>query len=76
MQKILMRRKDELEAQLTRPRGTDFSNARTDVAGIGTVVRAADLDTNEPETFTILGAWDSEPDKGIISYLSPVARRC
>ena len=74
MQKILMRRKDELEAQLTRARGTDFSNARADVAGIGTVVRAADLDTNEPETFTILGAWDSEPDKGIISYLSPIAQ--
>ena len=74
MQKILMRRKDELETQLTRARGTDFSNARTDVAGIGTVVRAADLDTNEPETFTILGAWDSEPEKGIISYLSPVAQ--
>jgi transcription elongation factor GreA len=74
MQKILMRRKDELEAQLTRARGTDFSNARADVAGIGTVVRAADLNTNEPETFTILGAWDSEPDKGIISYLSPVAQ--
>ena len=74
MQKILMRRKDELETQLTRARGTDFSNARADVAGIGTVVRAADLDTNEPETFTILGAWDSEPEKGIISYLSPVAQ--
>jgi transcription elongation factor GreA len=74
MQKILMRRKDELEAQLSRARGTDFSNVRADVAGIGTVVRAADLNTNEPETFTILGAWDSEPDKGIISYLSPVAQ--
>ena len=74
MQKILMRRKDELENQLTRARGTDFSNARADVASIGTVVRAANLSTNEPETFTILGAWDSEPEKGVISYLSPVAQ--
>jgi len=74
MQKILMRRKEELETELNRARGTDFSNARTDVAGIGTVVRAADLDTNQPETFTILGAWDSEPEKGVISYLSPVAQ--
>jgi len=74
MQKILMRRKDELENQLTRARGTDFSNARADVASIGTVVRAANLSTNEPETFTILGAWDSDPDKGVISYLSPVAQ--
>jgi transcription elongation GreA/GreB family factor len=74
MQKILMRRKEELETELNRARGTDFSNAHADVAGIGTIVRAADLDTNEPESFTILGAWDSEPEKGVISYLSPVAQ--
>ena len=33
-----------------------------------------DLGANQPETFTILGAWDSDPDKGLISYLSPVAQ--
>ena len=38
------------------------------------IVQATDLQTNQPETFTILGAWDSDPDKGIISYLSPVAQ--
>ena len=31
MQKLLMRRKAELETQLVRARGTDFANARTDV---------------------------------------------
>ncbi len=72
MQKMLMRRKDELETQLTRARGTDFSNARTDVVSIGTMVQATDLVANQLETFTILGAWDSDPDKGVISYLSPV----
>jgi transcription elongation GreA/GreB family factor len=74
MQKMLMRRKDELETQLTRARGTDFANARTDVVSIGTVVQAVDLGANQTETFTILGAWDSDPDKGVISYLSPVAQ--
>jgi transcription elongation GreA/GreB family factor len=74
MQKILMRRKEEIETQLTRARGTDFSNAKTDIVSIGTIVQATDPSTNHPETFTILGAWDSEPDKGIISYLSPVAQ--
>jgi transcription elongation GreA/GreB family factor len=74
MQKILMRRKEEIETQLTRARGTDFSNARTDIVSIGTIVQATDLNANQAETFTILGAWDSEPDKGIISYLSPVAQ--
>jgi transcription elongation GreA/GreB family factor len=72
MQKVLMRQKQELEAQLMRARGTDFSNTKTDAVSIGSIVLATDLGTNQPETFTILGAWDSDPDKGVISYLSPV----
>jgi transcription elongation GreA/GreB family factor len=72
MQKILMRRKEELETQLARSRGADFSNANTDAVNIGTIVQATNLETNQSESFTILGAWDSDPDKGIISYLSPV----
>ena len=74
MQKMLMRRKEELETQLTRARGTDFANARTDIVSIGTIVQATDLGANQSESFTILGAWDSDPDKGVISYLSPVAQ--
>jgi len=73
MQKILLRRKDELEAQFNRARGMSFANAKTDVVGPGTVVLATDLSTNQAETLTILGAWDSDPEKGIISYLTPVA---
>ena len=74
MQKFLMRRKAELEGQLVRARGTDFANARTDVVSIGTRVRVTDLASNHPEQFAILGAWDGDPDKGIISYLTPVAQ--
>ena len=74
MQKLLMKRKGELEGQLVRARGTDFANPRTDVVGIGTVVKAVDLEANQAEVYTILGAWDSEPEKGLISYLSPVAQ--
>jgi transcription elongation factor GreA len=74
MQKLLMRRKTELEAQLIRARGTDFAGAKTDTVSLGTVVHVTDVTTNQPETFTILGAWDSDPDKGVVSYLSPVAQ--
>jgi transcription elongation GreA/GreB family factor len=63
-----------LETALVRARGTDFANPRTDVVGIGTRVRATDLEANNPEEFTILGAWDSDPDKGVVSYLSPMAQ--
>ena len=74
MQKILMRRKAELEQQLQRARGTDFANPKTDVAGIGTIVSVTDLERQQAEHFTILGAWDGDPDKGIISYLTPVGQ--
>jgi transcription elongation GreA/GreB family factor len=74
MQKLLMRRKAELEVQLVQARGTDFANVRTDVVSIGTIVKATDLEASQAEQFTILGAWDSEPEKGVVSYLSPVAQ--
>src|SRR5665213_1384329 len=74
MQKIIMRRKEELEAQMMRARGTDFSNAKTDAVNIGTIVQATNLETNQSETFSILGAWDSDPDNGVISYLTPVGQ--
>jgi transcription elongation GreA/GreB family factor len=73
-QKILMRRKGELESQLVRARGTDFANARTDVVSIGTRVRVTDLGANQADTYTILGAWDGDPDKNILSYLTPLAQ--
>ncbi|MCW5552307.1 MAG: GreA/GreB family elongation factor [Verrucomicrobiae bacterium] len=74
MQGILKKRKAELEILLSRARGTDFANARTDVVSIGTVVTAFDLEENVVETFTILGAWDFDADKNIISYLTPVGQ--
>ncbi len=74
MQKLLMKRKADLETQLVRARGTDYASPRTDVASIGTIVHATDRATNQAERFTILGAWDSDPEKDIVSYLSPVAQ--
>jgi len=74
MQKLLMKQKSELENQLVRARGSDFANPRLEVVSIGTAVRAIDLEANRPEQFTILGAWDSEPEKGVVSYLSPMAQ--
>jgi transcription elongation GreA/GreB family factor len=74
MQKLLMRRKGELEQQLVRARGTDFANPRTDMVSMGTRVDVTDLSNRHAETYAILGAWDGDPEKGIISYLTPVAQ--
>jgi transcription elongation GreA/GreB family factor len=74
MQTVLMRRKGELELSLDRARGTDFANASTDLASIGTILHLTDLEAGKTEVLTILGAWDDDADKGIISYLTPVAQ--
>ena len=74
MQKVLMRRKSELEIQLNRARGTDFSDVRTDVVSIGTKVNVHDLNNKKPVVFNICGAWDSDPDNGVIAYLSPIGQ--
>jgi transcription elongation GreA/GreB family factor len=73
MQTILMRQKAELEEMLARARGTDFYKPDTSMVSIGTRVTLEPLDGSENEVFTILGAWDSDPDKKIISYLAGLA---
>lgn len=72
--RLLMRHKSELEVQLVRARGTDFANPRTDVVSIGTEVKVTDTDANNPELFIVLGAWDFDISRHIISYLSPIAQ--
>ena len=75
MQKLLMTRKNELEIELAKARATDFSDSDPSSVGIGTIVYVTDVDQQTQENFTILGAWDSDPDRGIISYLSPLAQQ-
>lgn len=72
--RLLMRRKAELETQLVRARGSDFANPRVDVVSIGTQVTVTESGASKAETFTVLGAWDFDAEKHIISYLSPIAQ--
>lgn len=71
-QRVLSRQRAELERELLRATGTDFKGTDTSRAGIGTVV--AVRDEGWRQKFAILGAWDTDPSKGIVSYLTPVAR--
>ena len=73
-QKLLLSRKGELEFDLTRARATDFSDATIDQVTVGNKVGVTNLETNKPETFTVLGAWDGDPDNQILSYLTPLGQ--
>lgn len=68
-QKVLMRRQGEMEASLASVQGTDFSNVDTSEVNIGTVISFEDNSGNEI-IYTVLGAWDSDTDNNVISYLS------
>jgi len=73
-QTILMRRKQEMEADLKRVRGTDFAGCSTDTAGIGTCVC---LENKEgvKATWCLLGEWDYDKELGILSSGSELARK-
>src|SRR5204862_7006055 len=68
MQSVLMRRKTELEQMLHNARGTSFENVDTSRVSIGTIVTLRSVEPNKEEPYTILGAWDGDPDRNVISY--------
>ena len=74
MQAVLMRRKSELEAALHNARGTAFESPDTSQVSIGTVVTLRDSDSGKEEVYTVLGAWDGDPDRGIISYQTAIGQ--
>ncbi|MDP9099157.1 MAG: GreA/GreB family elongation factor [Verrucomicrobiota bacterium] len=74
MQAVLMRRKSELETALHNARGTAFESPDTSQVSIGTIVGLRDSDSGKEETYTVLGAWDGDPDRGIISYQTAIGQ--
>lgn len=74
MQGILHRQKLELELMLANARGTDFADADASSVNIGTAVRVQFTNDGHEFIYKILGAWDSNPDEGVISYQSALAK--
>jgi len=73
LQKVLMRRKSELEKDIARARGTDFKGSDASKVNAGTIVTFAD-ESGKEVIMTVLGAWDSHPDTKVVSYLSEVGK--
>jgi len=73
-QQFLMARRAQLESDIQRAQITDFSDAAEDTVGIGSVVTLIDETRGRDVTYTILGAWDSDPENQIISYQTPLGK--
>jgi len=74
MQRVLSRRRAEMERDLELARGTDFANPDTTVVSIGTTVKIKETVDGRVDVYSILGAWESDPKAGIISYKAAIAQ--
>lgn len=73
-QSVLMGQKAQLERDLARARITDFSEATTDHISVGTVVDLRDIASGKAVRYSVLGAWDSDPDAHRIAYKTPLGQ--
>jgi len=71
-QQVLMAQKTLLERELGRARVTDFKEASIEQVSAGTVVEVKTAAGGPTTTYTILGAWDGDPEKHIISYKTAI----
>jgi len=70
-QQVLMAHKSQLERDLARARVTDFKDAPVDQVGVGSVVEVRNQ-AGATTRYSILGAWDGDPENNIISYQTPL----
>lgn len=73
-QRVLLRRKSEMERELGLARGTNFEDVDTAKVSIGSTVVLADPATGATELYHILGAWDGAPEKQIVSYQAGIGQ--
>lgn len=73
MEKYLAFRRNALDKEISHARGTDFKGSDASKVNIGTIVTLTDSSGASVE-MTVLGAWDSDPEKKLVSYLSEVGK--
>ncbi|MDR2435921.1 MAG: GreA/GreB family elongation factor, partial [Puniceicoccales bacterium] len=73
-QETLLARKAQLEGELQIAQVVDFESIDTSSVSVGSVVTVKSVSKGNSVSFAILGAWDSDPDRDIISYKTPIAQ--
>ncbi|MFK5881672.1 MAG: transcription elongation factor GreA [Sulfurospirillum sp.] len=67
-------RTGELNDLMTRAQVVDPSSYTHDKVRFGSTVVLEDMDSEEEFTYTIVGSTESNPNRGLISYHSPLAK--
>ncbi|MGI8905800.1 MAG: GreA/GreB family elongation factor [Candidatus Sumerlaeaceae bacterium] len=70
-QKLLMQASLQLQQALQTARIFDKSKVSTTVIGFGTACEVENLKKKRIEKYTVLGRFETDPDRNIVSYQSP-----
>jgi len=71
-QQVLMAQKSLLEKDLGRARITDFKEASIEQISVGSIAEIKSTTTGNVSRYTLLGAWDSDPENHVIAYKTPL----
>lgn len=70
----LVARADRMKKDLERARPLDEAPIEEGVVGPGTRAGLRNKESGAAETYTILGPWDVDVERGVISYTAPLAK--
>jgi len=73
-QVLINSRRTELESEILTAQPIDFKDVKVDdqvITGCSVEIELADKTT---ETYHVVGAWDGDPEKGLISYKTPTGQ--
>ncbi len=73
-QVILKMAINKLEGEIKKAEVLDLEKVPIESVNIGTRVSVEDVKSGEKNSYTILGPWDADYEKRILSYRSPIAR--
>lgn len=73
-QAMLVEKAERMKAELQKAVVIEPHTVDSNVVSPGTTVTLRQQGETELEVYTILGPWDVDIDKGVISYLSPVGK--
>jgi transcription elongation factor GreA len=68
----LAARAGRMQEELAEARPITRELATADHVTVGSRVRVRNLISGEEQTFTFLGPWDADPDRGIMAYNAPL----
>jgi len=73
-QRLLTARAAQITEELQRARPIEPSMVHTDHVSIGSRITVENTETGERATYSLLGTWDTDPERGIIAYNAPLAQ--